>query len=295
MTARKIQNNIRSKKAFTLIELLVVISIIGILLSILVPALGKVRRSAQRVVCLTNLRRLSLSGLMYVEAEGSFPPHRLKTAHPTDTEYYVNDYRRERPRWQWFFEQGVGPVIDPKPWLTGPNDTFTDDDTLLMTNDYFLCPAFHHVDFDVRDIRNGSYGYNYQYLGSPRLRVDGTYQNYPVKLNQVKHPGRTIILGDGRGNQHPHGEHSYKLDPPLLAASTGAVYFGDWKKPTLQEQHTPAEGRHSDKANISFIDGHAESMTLEELGYIRDEQGIIIANHPLGSNSLWSHTKRPER
>lgn len=284
-----------SMRGFTLVELLVVIAILGVLMSILMPALGKARQSVHKLVCLANLRRLAFAGLMYTEDEGAFPPHRLKKAHPSDTEYYVNKYGRERPRWQWFFDQGVGPVINPEPWVTEPTDTFTDDDTLFMTNDYFICPAFRHADFDVHDIRNGSYGYNYQYLGSPRLRTNGQYQNYPVKAVEVKHPSRTIMLGDGRGNQHPHGEHSYKLDPPLLAKSTGAVYFGDWKKSTLQQQHTPAEGRHNDKANISFVDGHAETITLESMGYVRDEKGLIIANHSDGNNQLWSHTKRSER
>lgn len=285
----------QTRKGFTLVELLVVMGIIGLLVSLLMPALSKARQSAQKVVCQTNLRRLALAGLMYVEEQGAYPPHRLKKAHPGDVNNYVNGYGREQPRWQWFFDQGVGPVIDPGPWVAGPADTFDDDDTLLMTNDYFICPAFRHPDHDVYDIRNGSYGYNYQYLGSPRLRADGQYQNYPVREGQVKSPARTIMLGDGRGNLHPHGEHSYKLDPPRLARSTGAVYFSDWKKPTLQTQHTPAEGRHSGWANVSFVDGHAETMTLEAMGYVRDEQGVIIADHPDGRNSLWSLTKHSER
>ena len=53
------------KKGFTLVELLVVIAIIAMLLAILMPALGKVRQLAQRIMCSTNISGLGKAMLTY--------------------------------------------------------------------------------------------------------------------------------------------------------------------------------------------------------------------------------------
>lgn len=54
-------------RGFTLIELLVVIAIIALLLALLMPALEKAREQARRVICLNNLKELTLGWILYTE------------------------------------------------------------------------------------------------------------------------------------------------------------------------------------------------------------------------------------
>ena len=64
----------RKRCGFTLVELLVVITIIGILIALLLPAVQVAREAARRAQCTSNLKQLSLGCLHHEQANGFFPP-----------------------------------------------------------------------------------------------------------------------------------------------------------------------------------------------------------------------------
>lgn len=285
---RQIRSRRRGMPAFTLIELLVVIAILALLVGILLPALGSARATARTTKNMVNLRSIGQALEMYLGAHSTLPPFRLPAgqAHPGTG--------RMQARWQWFVGDYVGYPIEPQT-AAEEQAMLTGADIFRLDNEVFRDPTQRDEDFvgaageGPNAERNGSYGYNYHYLGNSRTEGQpGRYDNWPVSASRLLQPAITVSVADSLGNQTTfeatgYRAHSYTLDPPRLdTAKNNARSFAQ------SSGMSPAHARHSGKVTTAFLDGHVAMKTLRELGYIAAGGGANSVAHNRGSNGMFN-------
>ena len=292
------------RRAFTLVELLVVIGIIALLIGILLPTLGRVRAQAQTAKCSAHLRGMAQAWQMYVNQYKICVPGRLEKLTSGAADYSLGDGSDQyRPRWYELLGAQVRQFASETPKAT-------EDDTWTIRNEWFLCPGAP----EWINSRNYPYGYNYQYLGNARPRGSRTawgskiWINYPVPTSRIRSASETVMIADSLGtaatvaktkrqgyyvdgtkDQDAVANKGYLLDPPRL---TGDSDRADVELPA--NYRSAPDPRHSKKANVAFCDGHVELKSLQDLGYVVNDDGSVPTSGTGATNRLFAGTNRDD-
>lgn len=259
------------KSGFMLIELLVVIASIGILAALLLSALAAAKHQGQDVKCVSNLKQMTMAGLMYMEEEGP-------TILAGDTNIYPDSW-----------------VGELKPYGVTSNLILcpvTQVQTVESQNNYgqgSASSAWYYWPPETSGPANGSYSINGwffsydEYLVSawtfpPTTPVNNNPEYMFSKPALVQHPAQTPLFNDAI----VWAEWPMESDQPAPDLSQGA-YNTIWGMPRctiwrhggktatspvgVQHVMLPPQSIMPNEAaiNIGFDDGHAQMVKLNAL------------------------------
>ena len=147
-------------KAFTLIELLVVIAIISILAAILFPVFARARENARRASCMSNIKQIALSSIMYSQDyDERLVPYQNTAA----------------PILSWY------QILQP----------------YIKNNQVLFCPSDSNSDSSKPPIYNNiSYGWNWYYLC---YLPNSNFSSGGLSLAAISAPSETVMVGDSQG------------------------------------------------------------------------------------------------
>ena len=246
----------RRKSGFTLVELLVVIGIIALLISMLLPALNKARRSAKTVGCAANLRSIIQGFQMYAANNKGFFPGAMtsggmlfnerygnNTQFPTDSSYLPEIVQN----WDWMspvakqmgiqFNQGGTTAerherferLRTFPAFVCPENEFIAVPGPFAATptgggavkagpniSYFLSMYFHLRPYKANEVGSNR-GISGRTHGYPTVTApDG----YAPQFSKVKNSAQKIMIADG--NRYASPKDAPNISIPVRSGSGGA-------------------------------------------------------------------------
>jgi prepilin-type N-terminal cleavage/methylation domain-containing protein/prepilin-type processing-associated H-X9-DG protein len=229
---------VRHRRGFTLIELLVVIAIIALLLSILMPALQKVKKQAQATTCLSNLKQIGLAAELYAGDYDLFVPRGSTGSNAI-----------------WFMQ--FLPYVGQK----------------YNTGDYrnvkiYKCQSFPTTGNGLNGVPNSRQTVCYvinDWTFSSRTDESGTSAGKPTKLSVFKRRAYTIYMADNEdGFWRPIIEN--ENSPEIIRCDIFVrTHLPDSDSTDINDGRRIARRRHSQGCNVLFLDWHSQYIRAGDM------------------------------
>ena len=229
-----------NKNKFTLIELLVVVSIIGILASLLLPALSSARDKSKLAVCKSNMRQIQVAYQMYFDDnDGYYPTDSPQMSWDDRLNGYdgrnvpLSDLYTNYPLKKSLYNSGIYACPDdeiPRIWNAGT------DVLDVLTLSYSPTTYMYYVNAgSINSSKRGITGFNW------KGALDGYASS---KISEINQASSTISTFEHMTEGRCLGRDDQSSVRP------GSFFWST--------ANVPHEG--FDKSNFLFVDGHVESL-----------------------------------